>query len=71
VLLAFKQLRSIGFDELRNIYRALGERELRVHVDLEDIFDAVEENHWGKRGGVEQLSRLPIALPDDMSAGEN
>jgi hypothetical protein len=69
--LAFEQLRDIGFDELRNIYRALGENELRVHVDLEDTFDTIEKNPQGEQDGGGQSSALPIAIPDDMSTDEN
>ena len=66
--LALGQLRDVGFDELRNIYQVLGERELRIHVDLEDTFDAIEE---GERSGGGQSAALPIALPDVMSTDEN
>ncbi|KAH0541960.1 hypothetical protein FGG08_003592 [Glutinoglossum americanum] len=69
--LAFTQLRDIDFDELRNIYRALGEKELRVHIDLEDAFDTIEENGRGTQGGGGQSPPLPIKLPDDMSTDEN
>jgi hypothetical protein len=68
--LAFKQLRSMGFDELRNIYRVLGEKELRIHVDLEDNFDAVEEGEQGAMRGAQPLS-LPMKLPNDMSTDED
>ncbi|KAI9783090.1 MAG: hypothetical protein M1839_004259 [Geoglossum umbratile] len=68
--LAFKQLRNMGFDELRNIYRVLGEKELRIHVDLEDNFDAVEEGEQGAMRGAQPLS-LPMKLPNDTSTDED
>jgi hypothetical protein len=36
LMLAFTHLRGImSFDELRKVYNVLGEKELRLHVDLE------------------------------------
>jgi hypothetical protein len=46
----------------------LEERELRVHVDLEDTFDAIEESKQDSGG---QLSALTMAIPDDMSTDED
>ncbi|KAH0556828.1 hypothetical protein GP486_005384 [Trichoglossum hirsutum] len=66
--LAFEKLRDVGFDELRSTYRMLGERELRVHVDLEEAFDAIEEGRQGNGG---QSFALPMAIPDDMSTDED
>ncbi len=43
-LLAFEHLRGVlGDADLRGIYELLGERELRVHVGLEDIFEEMDE----------------------------
>jgi hypothetical protein len=39
-MVAFQEIRgSMTFEELRVVYRVLGEKELRVHVDLEDKFE--------------------------------
>lgn len=32
----------MGFEELRSLYRVLGEKELRLHVDLEDRLDELK-----------------------------
>lgn len=42
VMVAFTHLREagvMGFEELRKVYNVLVEKELRVHVDLEDVFE--------------------------------
>ena len=39
MMLAFTHLRSVmEFEELRNVYNVMGEKELRVKVDLSEIF---------------------------------
>ena len=45
-LLAFDYLRGtggLGQDELRGVYDLMGEKELRIHVDLDDVSDALED----------------------------
>ena len=44
-MLAFEHLRGevMGEADLRGIYELLGEKELRVHVGLEDIFEGLDE----------------------------
>ena len=69
--LAFRRLLGMGFDELRNIYRVLGEKELRIHVDLEDVFEAIEEDEQGAETRVGQHPSLLIKLPDDMPTDED
>lgn len=42
VMVAFTHLREIGvmsFEELRKVYNVLVEKELRIHVDLEEVFE--------------------------------
>ena len=39
----------LTFAELKSIWRVLGEKELRVHVDLEDKFEEFEKSEMGKR----------------------
>lgn len=46
-LMAFAELKGIlGFEELRVVYKILSEKELRVHIDLEDRLE-----EWDERGG--------------------
>lgn len=47
-ILGFENLHDlIKFDQLKETWRVMGEKELRVHVDLEDVFDEMREldNH--------------------------
>lgn len=39
---------DIEFEELRSTWRVMGEKELRVHVDLEDEFEDIEESERQK-----------------------
>ncbi|CAG8960474.1 hypothetical protein HYFRA_00008193 [Hymenoscyphus fraxineus] len=41
----------LGFEEMKGTWRVMGEKELRVHVDLEDLFDEVEERGLEQREG--------------------
>lgn len=34
---------DVAYEELRGTWRVIGEKELRVHVDLEDAFEEIEE----------------------------
>ncbi|TKA56741.1 hypothetical protein B0A49_11380, partial [Cryomyces minteri] len=43
IMLAFRHLTEVmTYNELRRVYRVMGEKELRVFVDLEDVFEGVE-----------------------------
>jgi hypothetical protein len=60
-MLAFSHLREmLTFQELRRVYNVLGEKELRVHVDLEEAFEEIAEARVGARTEVSGL-----ILPDD------
>ena len=54
-MLAFEHLKgekAMDEADLRGIYRLLGEKELRVHVGLEDIFESLDEttrSEWLRR----------------------
>ncbi|OAX85331.1 hypothetical protein ACJ72_00296 [Emergomyces africanus] len=67
VLLAFREqgLRDLmGQDELRKVWNVLVEKELRVHVDLEEWF--------AEKGAAKEIADtvcLPIQMPDDASSG--
>ena len=65
-ILAFTHLRDVlGVEELRKIYEVLGEKGLRVHVDLEDVFERWDERRARVVGGGEVVD-----LPDDGSGNE-
>jgi len=67
MMLAFSHMRSIlTFGELRRVYNVLGEKELRVHVDLEEAFEAVEEARAEGKGPVSSL-----ILPEDPGTEED
>jgi hypothetical protein len=40
---------GVSYEELRATWRVMGEKDLRVHVDLEDAFEEIVE--WGRSGG--------------------
>jgi hypothetical protein len=56
----------MGFDELQNIYRVLGEKDLRIYVDLEDVLGEMEEGEQGQGQPPSLLTRL-----SDMSTNED
>lgn len=68
-MLAFRErgLRELmGQDELRKVWNVLVEKELRIHVDLEEWF-----NDWGKgRGELDFTRDLPIHMPEDLSSSD-
>lgn len=65
-LLAFTHLRDVlGFKELRKLYEVLGEKGLRVHVDLEDVFEGYDE-----RKVIVVGSERVVQLPDEGSGDE-
>lgn len=65
-MLAFSHLRDVlAFEELRKIYEVLGEKGLRVHVDLEDVFE-----RWDERRAVVGASGRVVGLPDDGGSDE-
>jgi hypothetical protein len=84
LLIPFQQasLREEGFDfwELRKIYNVLIDKELRVHVDIdEDIFDKAEAMviqaaqrmqvpAGGEGGSKSRQKKLPIHLPEDRDS---
>lgn len=48
-LLAFSHLRgAMSDEELRGVYELMGERELRVHVSLDDVFEVWDERRAAK-----------------------
>lgn len=70
IMVAFTNLRETGvmsFDELRKVYNVLVEKELRIHVDLEDVFEdydmAIERDIEG--GYQTEHGAPPISMPHD------
>jgi hypothetical protein len=67
-MLAFQHLHDyLGSDELHGIYKTIVEKELRIHVDLEEALD--EMNEAGTLQAPSHRSRLAITLPNDVSSG--
>lgn len=72
VLLAFTEPRlreSMGFEELRKVFNVFVEKELRVHVDLEEWLEENEALIRPHESGVEP--KPPITMPDDRSSDED
>ncbi|PLB50123.1 DUF1740-domain-containing protein [Aspergillus steynii IBT 23096] len=81
VMLAFSHLRAdlvrdlssssrqdegMGFDELRRVYNVLVEKELRIHVDIEDLLDEVAAKMQGRAVAL----GVPITMPEDAESGD-
>lgn len=54
---------GMGFDELRRVYNVLVEKELRIHVDIEDQLDELAEK-------MQRSAGLPFSMPDDADSGD-
>ena len=68
VLLAFSEaaLRDeMDTDELRRVWNVLVEKELRIHIDLEEWFEDNEVRSENEGG-----TKPPIIMPDDKSSDE-
>jgi hypothetical protein len=82
VMLAFTHLRAdvvrerykdsvrkgegMGFDELRRVYNVLVEKELRIHVDIEEELDRIAARRLEGAGAAMSLG--PIQMPDDAES---
>ncbi|KAI9932666.1 hypothetical protein AWENTII_005014 [Aspergillus wentii] len=55
---------GMGFDELRRVYNVLVEKELRVHVDIENELDEMVANMQVTTTS----SGIPIHMPDDAES---
>ena len=49
---------ELGFEELRGTWRVMGEKGLRVHVDLEDMFEEIGEMEMKKGRDEREKRRL-------------
>ncbi|KAL4892728.1 NRDE-2, necessary for RNA interference-domain-containing protein [Aspergillus ambiguus] len=56
---------GMGFDELRRVYNVLVEKELRIHVDIEDRLDELVDK-MQKSG----MLGLPFTMPEDVDSGD-
>jgi hypothetical protein len=54
----------MGFDELRRVYNVLVEKELRIHVDIEEELDRLA----ARRLEDAAMSLGPIQMPDDAES---
>ncbi|GFG21135.1 protein NRDE2 homolog [Aspergillus udagawae] len=59
-----KKGEGMGFDELRRVYNVLVEKELRIHVDIEDELDRLATRRL--EGATMPLG--PIQMPDDAES---
>lgn len=60
-MLAFTHLHYLDDQELRRIYEVMREKELRIHVDLDEMLDGAKESTTGNGPG-------PIELPSDAES---
>lgn len=80
IMLAFTHLRAdlhkddesgkragMGFEELRRVYNVLVEKELRIHVDIEDVLEEITAKNM--RTTADSLS-IPIQMPEDAEGEE-
>lgn len=58
---ATKRGQGMGFEELRRVYNVLVEKELRVHVDIEEMLEVVAKNMRTTTNS----SGIPIRMPED------
>lgn len=59
--------KGMEFEELRRVYHVLVEKELRVHVDIEEILEEIVAKHM--RTTTNSLG-IPIQLPEDEGSDE-
>ncbi|THC97182.1 hypothetical protein EYZ11_003347 [Aspergillus tanneri] len=83
IMLAFSHLRTdsiqerysgsswngegMGFDELRRVYNVLVEKELRVHVDIENQLDELVTKMQGRSVAL----GIPFSMPEDVESYDN
>ena len=59
--------KGMEFEELRRVYNVLVEKELRVHVDIEEILEEIVAKNM--RTTTNSLG-IPIQLPEDDDSAE-
>lgn len=61
-VLGFEKLRArgMGFREMKSSWRVMGEKELRVHVDLEDKFEDIDELEDNGGAAVKDVGRKKL-----------
>ena len=55
---------GLNFLELRSVYNVLVEKELRIHVDIEEELDELVAEMQQKTAAL----GLPIAMPEDVDS---
>ncbi|PYI21436.1 DUF1740-domain-containing protein [Aspergillus violaceofuscus CBS 115571] len=62
---------GMGFEELRHVYNVLVEKELRIHVDIEQALDDLAAARMvDRQGGVVEFVGGVIRMPDDGDDSE-
>ncbi|OCL06826.1 DUF1740-domain-containing protein [Glonium stellatum] len=70
MMLAFSHLIEVlSFEELRRVYNVMNEKELRVHVDLEDALEKIDAIRRRDQSYVEKSPVTGLNLPHDESSG--
>ncbi|KAL1857312.1 hypothetical protein Plec18170_003431 [Paecilomyces lecythidis] len=64
---------GMSFEELRRVYNVLVEKELRLHVDIEDVLEDIEDRTEQKRmlQGQQGNNAGPIDMPDDPDSEQD
>ncbi|KAK1147568.1 hypothetical protein N8T08_000910 [Aspergillus melleus] len=62
-----RQDEGMGFDELRRVYNVLVEKELRIHVDIEDLSDEMAAKIQDRAAAL----GIPITMPEDAESEED
>ncbi|GAD95713.1 hypothetical protein NFIA_059290 [Paecilomyces variotii No. 5] len=64
---------GMSFEELRRVYNVLVEKELRLHVDIEDVLEDIEDRMERKRmvQGQQGQNAGPIDMPDDPDSEQD
>lgn len=64
---------GMSFEELRRVYNVLVEKELRLHVDIEDVLEDIEDQMEQKRTmqGQQGMNTDPINMPEDPDSEQD
>ena len=72
MMLAFSHLMEVlSFEELRRVYNVMIEKELRVHVDLEDALEKIDAIRRRDQAYTEKSLVAGLALPEDEESSES
>jgi NRDE-2, necessary for RNA interference len=62
LILAFAKQSPFTDDEKRKIYNVIGEKDLRIHVDLDEILEDLDER------AIEEREKMLLDLPEDQES---